>query len=52
MVFAEDSQNRGAGLPGRVKGRERDGKVVFRVGFAYLIGWIGIVGGTVPGTKN
>ena len=52
MVLTEDSQKAWAGLPGRVKGRDRDRKVAFRVGFAYLIGWIGIGGGTVPGTKN
>ena len=40
------------GVPGRVDGRDRDGKVVFRADFTYLIGWVGVVGGTIPGTEN
>jgi len=52
VVLTEDSQKTGAGLPSKVRGRKRGGKAVFWVGFAYLIGWIGIVGRTVPGTKD
>ena len=40
------------GVPGRVDGRDRDGKVGFWVDFAYLIDWVGVVGGTIPGTEN
>ena len=40
------------GIPGRVNGRDGNGKVVFRIDFTYRISWIGIVGGTIPGTEN
>ena len=52
MVLAEDSRKAGAGVPLRINGRNGDGKAVFRVDFAYLIGWIGIIGGSIPGTEN
>lgn len=48
MVLAEDGRGVGAGIPRRVYWGDRDGGVVFRVYFAYPIGWIGVIGSVIP----
>ena len=39
-------------IPWRVYGRGGDGRFVFWIYFAYAIGWIGIIGPTIPRTKD
>jgi len=50
--LAEDSWEAGADIPWRAYGGGGDSRFVLRIYFAYAIGWIGIIGGTIPGTKN
>ena len=52
MVLAKDPGKSGTSIPWRVYGGGRKRKVVFLVSVAFLIGWIGIKGGRVPGTEN
>ena len=52
MVLAEDSRGTGAVIPRRVNSEGWDRMIIFLVSFAYLIGWIEIIGITVPATKN
>jgi len=50
--MAEDAREAGAGIPCSVQGGGRDGKPVPRIYFDYVIGRIGIIGSTIPGTEN
>ena len=52
MVLAEDGWLARASIYGRVHSGNRNGRVVFWVSFACRIGWIRVVGSTIPGTKN
>ena len=53
VVLAEDSRETGAVVPRRVNSRSWDGMtIIFLVSFAYLIGWIEIIGITTPATEN
>ena len=52
MVLAEDSRGTGAVIPRRVNSEGWDRMIIFLVSFVYLIGWIEIIGITVPPTEN
>ena len=52
MVLAKDSWEVGVGIHWREYRGRVDGMTIFLAPFAYRIGWIGIVGGTVPATEN
>jgi len=49
VVFAEDARE---AIPGTIHGGGRGGIVIFWDSFACSIGWIGIIGGAIPGTEN
>jgi len=52
VVLAEDVREAEVVIPQRIRGGGRDDVVIFRVCFACLIGWIGIISGAIPGTEN
>ena len=52
MVLAEYSWEAGMVIPRRVYRRSEDDIDIFWASFTYVIGWIGIIGSTIPGTEN
>ena len=51
VVLAVDSREAGVAGPGRVYRRSADG-IVISWALAYQIGWMDIIGRTIPGTEN